>query len=161
MKAEIIEIKDHSYFNVYDFRYRYIKNPNKNNFIRIPAINHDTLVPVIYAITGSNLLDTRSLASCYMNIYDVNNGCYKDCIACIDHRDVKKVRKAFIQAMLNHKDKFYIDNVSYVVHQDDGVSIPNDFIAKKEMLADVQNGLSDMIKHSIEKDNEIGLMIVE
>ena len=161
MTAEIIEVKSCISFNVYDFRRRYIQNSNKNDFIRIPAIDHDTLVPVIYAITGSNLLERRLLRGCYMNIYDVNDGRYKDCIACIDHRDVKKVRKAFIQAMLNHEDEFNIDNVSYVFHQDDGVSIPNDFIAKKKMLADAQNGLSDMIKHSIEKDNEIGLMIVE
>ena len=161
MTAEIIEKSDRSYFSVYDFRLRYIENSNKNNLIRIPAIDHDTLVPVIYAITGSNLLERRSLRGCYMNIYDKNDGCYKDCIACIDHRDVKKVRKAFIQAMLNYEDGFDIDNVSYVFHQDNGVSIPNDFIAKKQMLANVQNGLSDMIKHSIEKDNEIGLMIVE
>lgn len=161
MTAEIIERKDRSHFSVYHFRHRYIQNSNKNTLIRIPAIDHDTLVPVIYAITGSNLLDRRQVEGCYMNIYDENDGRYKDCIACIDHRDVKKVRKAFIYAMLNHEDRFNIDNVSYVLHQDDGVSIPNDFIAKKEMLADAQNGLSDMIKHSIEKDNEIGLMIVE
>lgn len=161
MTAEIIEREDRINFNVYDFKLQYIQNSNKNNLIRIPAIDHDTLVPVIYAITGSNLLDTRALRGCYMNIYDENDGRYKNCIACIDHRDVKKVREAFIYAMLNHEDEFNIDNVSHVFRQDDGVSIPNDFIAKKEMLADAQNGLSDMIKHSIEKDNEIGLMIVE
>ena len=161
MTAEIIERSNCSYFSVYDFKNRYIQNSNKSDFIRIPAIEHDTLVPVIYAVTGSNIISVRQVNGCYENIYDENDGRYKNCIACIDYRDVKKVRKAFIQAMLNDKNKFYIDNVSYVLHQDDGVSIPNDFIAKKEMLADVQNGLSDMIKHSIEKDNEIGLMIVE
>lgn len=161
MTAEIIKQEDLVEFYLYDFRNCYIKDSHRKNFIRIPAIDHDTLVPVIYAVTGSNLLCTRRIEGCYENIYDENDGRYKNCIACIDHRDVKKVRKAFIQAMLNHEDKFNIDNVSHVLHQDDGVSIPNDFIAKKQMLADVQSGLSDMIKHSIEKDNEIGLMIVE
>ena len=161
MTAEIIRIKSRTDFNVYDFRRLYIQNSNKNNFIRIPAIDHDALVPVIYAITGSNLLEERPLKGCYINIYDENDGRYKNCIACIDHRDVKKVRKAFIQAMLNHEDEFNIDNVSYVFHQDDGVSIPNDFIAKKEMLAGVQNNLSTIIKQSIEKDDKLGLMIVQ
>jgi len=161
MTAEIIEKSGCRYFSVYDFRHNYIQKSNKSDFKRIPAIDHDTLVPVIYAVTGSNLVSVRRIQGCHENVYDKNDGRYKDCIACIDHRDVKKVRKAFIQTMLNHEDGFDIDNVSYVFYQDDGVSIPNDFIAKKEMLADVQNNLSTMIKQSIEKDNELGLMIVE
>ena len=160
MKAEIIRQEDLVLFSLYDFKSS-INSSQSNRFKRISAIDHDTLVPIIYAITGSNLVSQYSVRGCYENTYDYNDDRYKDCILCIDHKDVKKVREAFINAMFKKQEEFMIRNVSYVVDQSNAIEIPNDFIAKKQMLADVQNGLSDMIKHSIEKDNEIGLMIVE
>jgi hypothetical protein len=160
MKAEIIRQEDLVRFSLYDFK-SHMNNFQLNRFKRISAIDHDTLVPVIYAITGSNLISDYSIAGCYEHVYDCNDNRYKDCILCIDHRDVKKVREAFIKAMFKKQGEFIIRNVSYVLDQSNTIQIPNDFIAKKQMLANVQNGLSSMIKRSIEKDNEIGLMIVE
>jgi hypothetical protein len=161
MSAEIMATTDNTNFDLYDFKRKYFELSSKTHFERVVPIDHDTLVPVIYAITGTNKLSDCRIKGLYESIYDMNDDFYKDCIACIDYRDVKKVRESFIKAMLNGEDGFIINNISYVLKKDNGVSIPDNFLAKKEMLADVQNNLSTMIKQSIEKDNELGLMIVE
>ena len=161
MPAEIVKTTDNTNFNLYEFKRNYFELSDKTYFERAVPIDHDTLVPVIYAITGTNKLSDCRIKGLYESIYDMNDGCYKFCIACIDYRDVKKVRESFIKAMLNGEDGFIINNISYVLKKDNGVSIPDNFLAKKEMLADVQSNLSTIIKQSIEIDNELGLMIVE
>lgn len=161
MPAEIVETTDNINFNLYEFKINYLELSGETCLERAVPIDHDTLVPVIYAITGTNKLSDCRIKGLYESIYDMNDGCYKFCIACIDYRDVKKVRESFIKAMLDRKDGFIINNISYVLKKNNGVSIPDDFIAKKEMLADVQSNLSTIIKKSIEIDNELGLMIVE
>jgi hypothetical protein len=161
MSAEIVETTDNTNFNLYEFKRNYLELSGETCFERAVPIDHDTLVPVIYAITGTNKLSDHQIKGLYESIYDMNDDYYKDCIACIDYRDVKKVRESFIKAMLNGEDGFIINNISYVLKKNNGVSIPDDFIAKKEMLADVQSNLSTIIKQSIEIDNELGLMIVE
>jgi len=161
MSAEIVATTDNTNFNLYDFKRNYFGFSGKTYFERVVPIDHDTLVPVIYAITGTNKLSDHRIKGLHESIYDMNDGCYKLCIACIDYRDVKKVRESFIKAMLNGEDGFIINDISYVLKKNNGVSIPDDFLAKKEMLADVQSNLSAVIKQSIEIDNELGLMIVE
>lgn len=161
MSAKIMATTDNTNFNLYDFKKNYFELSDKTCFERAVPIDHDTLVPVIYAITGTNKLSDHLIKGLHESIYDMNDGFYKDCIACIDYRDVKKVRESFIKAMLNGEDGFIINDISYVLKKNNGVSIPYDFIAKKEMLADVQSNLSTIIKQSIEIDNELGLMIVE
>ena len=162
MSAEIIKHYDDPYeIDLYDFRRSYLSN-KKHSFKRLSPIVHDTLVPVIYAITGTNKITDYQVKGIYENRYDSNLGSYVNVVACIDHREVKKVRENFIHALLNHHDFIKVTNITFVLENDNAkVAIPSDFIAKKEMLADVQSNLSTMIKQSIEKDNELGLMIVE
>lgn len=162
MSAEIIKHYDDRYeIDLYDFRRLYLSD-TKQPFKRLSPIVHDTLVPVIYAITGTNKITDRQIQGIYENMYDSDSGCYVNAVACIDHREVKKVRENFIHALLNHHDLMKVTNITFVLENDNAeVAIPSDFIAKKEMLADVQSNLSTMIKQSIEKDNELGLMIVE
>jgi hypothetical protein len=141
MSAEIVATTDRTNFNLHDFRRNYFKLSDKTYFERVVPIDHDTLVPVIYAITGTNKLSDHRIKGLHESMYDMNDdGCYKLCIACIDYRDVKKVRESFIKAMLNGEDGFIINDISYVLKKNNGVSIPDE---------------------SIEIDNELGLMIVE
>ena len=109
MSAEIVATTDNTNFNLYDFKRNYFGFSGKTYFERVVPIDHDTLVPVIYAITGTNKLSYRQIKGLHENIYDMNDGCYKLCIACIDYRDVKKVRESFIKAMLDRKDGFIIN----------------------------------------------------
>ena len=162
MLAEIIKHYDDPYkIDIYDFRRLYLSN-TKQSFKRLSPIVHDTLVPVIYAITGTNKINDRQVNGIYENIYDSDRGSYVNAVACIDHREVKKVRKNFIHALLNHHEFMKVTNITFVLENNNAeLAIPSGFIAKKEMLADVQSNLSTMIKQSIEKDNELGLMIVE
>ena len=162
MLAEIIKHYDDSYeIDLYDFRRLYLSN-GKESFKRLSPIVHDTLVPLIYAITGTNKINDCQVNGIYENMYDSDRGSYVNVVACIDHREVKKVRENFIHALLNDHNLMKVTNITFVLENDNvEVAIPSDFIAKKEMLADVQSNLSTMIKQSIEKDNELGLMIVE
>ncbi len=162
MLAEIIKHYDDSYeIDLYNFRRLYLSN-GKESFKRLSPIVHDTLVPLIYAITGTNKINDCQVNGIYENMYDSDRGTYVNAVACIDHREVKKVRENFIHALFNHHDLMKVTNITFVLENDNvEVAIPSDFIAKKEMLADVQSNLSIMIKQSIEKDNELGLMIVE
>jgi len=162
MPAEIIKHYDDPYeIDLYGFRRLYLSN-TKQSFKRLSPVVHDTLVPVIYAITGTNKINDCQAKGIYESIYDFDRGGYVNAVACIDHREVKKVRENFIHALLNHHDFMKVTNITFVLENDNAeVAIPSDFIAKKEMLADVQNNLSTIIKQSIEKDNELGLMIVE
>lgn len=149
-------------FNVWDFKRTYIKNSSKRNSVRIDPVEHDELVPLIYALTGSNKMIEYRIAGMYYEIYDNESGRYVDCIGYIDHKDVKKVRKDFISALFNDIDYITIDNLSYIEYiPNKGVEIPQDFMAKKRLLTDMQCNLSRIIKEKIEKDNETGLMIVE
>jgi len=149
-------------FNVWDFKQIYIKNSLNRSSVRIDPIEHDELVPLIYVLTGSNKMHEHFMNGIYYDIHDNESGCYVDCIGYIDHKDVKKVRKDLISAFFNNIDYITIDNLSYVEYiPNKGVKIPQDFMAKKRLLTDMQCNLSRIIKENIERDNEIGLMIVE
>ena len=149
-------------FNVWDFKQIYIKNALNRSFVRIDPVEHDELVPLIYALTGSNKMCEHHIKGIYYDIHDNESRYYVNCIGCIDHKDVKKVRKDLISAFFNNIDYIIIDNLSYVEYiPNKGVEIPLDFMAKKRLLTDVQYNLSRIIKEKIERDNEIGLMIVE
>ena len=130
--------------------------------VRIDLIEHDELVPLLYALTGSNKMREHRMNGIYYDIHDNESGYHVDCIGYIDHKDVKKVRKDLISALFNNIDYITIDNLSYIEYvPNKGVKIPQDFMAKKRLLTDMQCNLSRIIKEKIERDNEIGLMIVE
>lgn len=160
MSVKILNHVDNYNFNVYSFKYMYFSN-KKHEVKRLSPVVDDTLVPLVYAITGSNKMFGEDKQLVFYKYFD-DDQTYKDCIACIDYRDVKKVRKNFIHALLNNQKFMLIENITFVVEENVvGIVFPNDFLAKKEMLVDVQNNLSDIIKQSIDKNNKIGLMIVE
>jgi len=162
MSAEIIKHYDDPYeIDLYNFRRLYLSN-GKQSFKRLSPVVHDTLVPVIYAITGTNKISDYQVQGIHENTYDSDRGRHINAIACIDHREVKKVRENFIHALLKHRDFMEVTNITFVLENNNAeVAIPSGFIAKKEMLAGVQNNLSTIIKQSIEKDDKLGLMIVQ
>jgi len=162
MIPRVIEGPHTIHFKVYDFKDFYIKNTRKFSSVRMNPIEHDELVPLLYALTGSNKMYEHRMTGIYDKIYDNESGYYVNCTGYIDHKDIKKVRKDFISALLNNIDYITIDNLSSVEYiPNKGVEIPQDFMAKKRLLTDIQCNLSQVIKEKIEKDNEIGLMIVE
>ena len=149
-------------FNVWDFKQIYIKNVLNRSSVRIDPIEHDELVPLIYVLTGSNKMREHRMTGIYYDIHDNESGRYVDCIGYIDHKDVKKVRKDLISAFFKKQDHITIDNLSYIEYiPKKGIEIPRDFMARKRLLTDMQCNLSRIIKEKIEKDNEIGLIIVE
>ena len=134
-------------FNAWDFKQLYIKNALKFSSVRIDPIEHDELVPLLYALTGSNKMHEYRMTGIYDDIHDNESGFYIDCIGYIDHKDVKKVRKDLISAFFKKQDYITIDNLSYIEYiPKKGIEIPQDFIAKKRLLTDIQCNLSQVIK---------------
>ena len=162
MIPKIIEGPHNIRFDIDLLKRIYIENSFGRSFVRINPIEHDELVPLLYALTGSNKMNEYPVNGIYYNVYNDESECYDDCIGYIDHKDVKKVRKDFISALLSNVRYITIDNLSSVEYiPNKGIEIPQDFMGKKSLLADIQCNLSKLIKEKIEKDNEIGLMIVE
>ena len=162
MIPRIIKEPNMIHLNMWDFEHYYINHGPYDDHVRIDLIEDDHLVPLIYALTGGNKMNKNHMLGIYYQIFDKITDSYVDCIGCIDHKDVKKVRRDFISALLTNKDNIMIDNVSYIEYvPKKSIEIPQDFIAKKEMLTDIQCNLSQIIKEKIDRDNEIGLMIVE
>lgn len=159
MPAKIIQSSEHATLDIARFQDIYGRGNSESK--RMDPVDHETLVPVLYTLTGSNLRNTRTqFRSLYKNIYDNESDEYVWCIACVDYKDIKKVRKDLISALINNNLSIKIDNISYVIDEENNnLSIPSDFIAKKELLTDIQNNLPNMIRQSIEKDNELGLTI--
>jgi len=159
MPAKIMKSSEHAKLDITRFQNAYGRGCSGSK--RMNPVDHETLVPVLYTLTGSNLRDeSTQFRSLYKNIYDNESDKHVWCIACIDYKDMKKVRKDLISALINNNLSIKIDNISYVIDEENNnLSIPSDFIAKKELLTDIQNNLPNMIRQSIEKDNELGLRI--
>lgn len=152
----VLEIKN---FPMESFKSIYVNDSESYNFRRVNAVDDETLVPVIYALTGGNLRFDGFMEGIYVHIFNDSTSTYSNCVGCIDYRRVKEVREQFISSLINDK-LFILTDISYLKDEDNNdLKVPSDFIDKKNMLADVQSKLPNMIRQSIERDKELGLII--
>ena len=130
----------------------YLNKPSNTNYTRVD--------PIIYALTGTNLIcDIKRIDGINNHEYSDDEQQYIETIACIDYRQVKNVREQLVSSIINDAS-FIVNDISYIKYEKNtNLKIPADFIDKKNMLADVQSKLSNMIKESIERDNKLGLII--
>ena len=82
--------------------FRLVNNtPDASLAVRLPVVEHETHVPLLYAITGTNLNfdyygnELRDLAKEYMDNF---------VIQCVDYRKVKGIRKEVLRIMLEKDD---------------------------------------------------------
>lgn len=159
MPAEVIKTVSQVSIPMESFRSIYVRDSESYNFTRVNAVDDETLVPVIYALTGSNLRHDGFMEGVHVHVFNDSTATYSNCVACIDYRRVKEVREQFISSLINDKS-FILTDISYVKDEDSNdLNVPSDFIEKKNMLADVQSKLPNMIRQSIERDKELGLII--
>jgi len=160
MPVKVIRKIDSTVIYPQDIRKYYLNKTSNTNYTRLDAVDDEILVPIIYALTGTNLIcDIKRIDGINNQEYSDDEQGYIEIIACIDYRQVKNVRKKLVSSIINDTS-FIVNDISYIKYEKNtNLKIPTDFIDKKNMLADVQSKLSNMIKESIERDNKLGLII--
>ena len=68
----------------------YLNKSSNTNYTRVDAIDDEILVPIIYALTGTNLIcDVKRIEGINNHEYSDDEQQYIETIACIDYRQVK------------------------------------------------------------------------
>jgi len=126
---------------------------------RIPYVENETLVPLLYAITGSNVTydhyrnGLRDIARSRLNTF---------CIHCIDYKRVKEIRQKAIELLLKDDDALIrIDDVVEIEVEDNTTYHNLTFPEKKEMMNDVKIALPSMIRNAIDLERKMNVNIIQ
>jgi len=126
---------------------------------RIPYVENETLVPLLYAITGSNLTCDH-----YRNgLRDIaNSRLSRFFICCIDYKRVKEIRQKAIELLLKDDNaSIIIDDVVEIEVEDNTTYHNLTFPEKKEMMNDVKIALPSMIRNAIDFEKKMNVNIVQ
>ena len=127
---------------------------------RIPYVENETLVPLLYAITGSNLTcdhyrnGLKDIALHRLSTFF---------IYCIDHKRVKEIRQKVIELLLKDDNNalIRIDDVVEIEVKDNTTYHNLTFPEKKEMINDVKIALPSIIRNAIDFERKINLNIIQ
>ena len=126
---------------------------------RIPYVESETLVPLLYAITGSNLTcdyyrnGLRDIAFPRLSTF---------LIYCIDYKRVKEIRQKAIELLLKDDDALIrIDDVVEIEVEDNTTYHNLTFPEKKEMMNDVKIALPSMIRNAIDFERKMNVNIIQ
>ena len=126
---------------------------------RIPYVENETLVPLLYAITGSNLTcdhyrnGLRDIAHPRLSTFF---------IYCIDYKRVKEIRQKAIELLLKDDDAFIrIDDVVEIEVKDNTTYHNLTFPEKKEMMNDVKISLPSIIRSAIDLERKMNVNIIQ
>ena len=126
---------------------------------RIPYVENETLVPLFYAITGSNLTCDH-----YRNgLRDIAYPRFgKFFIYCIDYKRVKEIRQKAIELLLKDDNALIIIDDVVEIEVEDNTTYHNlTFPEKKQMMNDVKIALPSMIRNAIDLEKKINVNIIQ
>ena len=127
---------------------------------RIPYVENETLVPLLYAITGSNLTcdhyrnGLRDITLSRLSTFFIH---------CVDHKRVKEIRQKVIELLLKDDNNalIRIDDVVEIEVKDNTTYHNLTFPEKKEMINDVKIALPSIIRNAIDFERKINLNIIQ
>lgn len=132
---------------------------NSEYNVRIPIVEHETHVPLLYAITGTNLTSNSYKNKLSEVAFQGNEGFW---VKCIDYRRVKEIRKQIITAMLKPSD---YEDINIPIKDIIEIKVPLNthseltFPEKKKAMEDIKTIIPSLLKNAIDFEKKTNLFI--
>mgnify|MGYP003640483832 FL=1 len=127
--------------------------------VRVPIVEHETHVPLLYAITGTNLT-SNSYKNKLSDVAYQGSTCFW--VKCIDYRRVKEIRKQIITAMLKPSE---YEDINIEIKDVIELAVPLNthsnltFPEKKKAMEDMKTVIPSLLKNAIDFEKKTNLFI--